>query len=242
MTTLTTAEGRTHISQQTALDALQDLFRLDDEDAGELILARHASPATPLSDGPPADPLLSCAGLIQAERLAERLAPLWVEAVYCAPERRAFQTAKIVADFINRPLRTIEALAEIDFDPNQAASGYRQRFALHPRWDSLPGFGDGKAFRRRIAQAIDAILAAHPARRVVVITHSSAINAYLSMLLAVPHDLFFAPDHASISVVRHQDDLYAVRSLNDTSHLSRAGLPDGATPPLTARSLPLTNR
>ena len=186
-----------------------------------LILARHARPATRFDGEPPADPLLSCEGLEQAERLAERLGSLWVDAVYTAPERRAFQTAKIIADFTQRPLRTLEALAEIDF-ADQFASGYRERFAAHPRWESLPGFADGKAFRRRIVQAIEAILAAHPARRVVVVTHGSAINAYLSMLLAVPRDLFFAPDHASISVVRHERDSYAVRSLNDTSHLAAA--------------------
>jgi hypothetical protein len=45
------------------------------------------------------------------------------------------------------------------------------------------------------------------------------INAFLSMLWDVPRDLFFAPDHASMSVVRAQGDLQAVRRLNDTSHL-----------------------
>jgi probable phosphoglycerate mutase len=223
------------------MDELEALFRLDGEDAGELLLVRHAREATHFNGETPADPLLSCEGLQQAERVAERLGNQWVQAVYTAPERRAFQTAKVVADCIGRPLRTIEALAEIDFDPERALPGAAARFARQPRWESLPGFAEGTQFRRRAIQAIDAIIAAHAARRAVVVTHASVINAYLSMLLGVPRDLFFAPEHASICVVRHQADTYALRSLNDTAHLAGGSL-GAAMAPLTARSLPLTNR
>jgi probable phosphoglycerate mutase len=242
MTLTTPPEHGRPASREVALAQLEQLFRLDDEDAGELLLIRHALPATGYHGEPPADPLLSCEGLEEAERLAERLHGLWIEAVYTAPERRAFQTARIVADFIDRPLHTIDALAEIGFDPARALPGQAQRFARHPRWESVPGFASGTVFRRRILQAVDSLLAAHPARRIAVVTHSTAINAYLSLLLAVPRDLFFAPDHASISIVRHQRDNYAVRSLNDTAHLAGGALLDGAMPALTARSLPLTNR
>jgi probable phosphoglycerate mutase len=237
----TAAEHVPSATRHDVMDELEALFRLDGEDAGELLLVRHAREAARFDAESPADPMLSCEGLQQAERLAERLGNQWIEAVYTAPERRAFQTAKIVADYIARPLRTIDALAEIDFDPAQAAPGAAQRFAQHPRWESLPGFANGVQFRRRAIQALDAIVAAHAARRAIVVTHASVINAYLSMLLGVPRDLFFAPDHASISVIRHQVDAYALRSLNDTAHLA-GGRPDAATPPLTARSLPLTNR
>jgi broad specificity phosphatase PhoE len=54
---------------------------------------------------------------------------------------------------------------------------------------------------------------------VVVVTHGSLINAYLSMVLDIPRDYFFEPDHASISTVRSHRDLYAVRAINDTAHL-----------------------
>jgi broad specificity phosphatase PhoE len=97
---------------------LDELFRLHDEDASELLLVRHAEPA-PLADDAEcqaADPFLSCTGLQQAERLAARLDCLWLQAVYTAPERRAFQTAKVVADMLQRPLHIIEGLADIDFE------------------------------------------------------------------------------------------------------------------------------
>ena len=41
-------------------------------------------------------------------------------------------------------------------------------------------------------------------------THSNLINAYLSVLLDIPRDVFFSPDHASISIVRFWDELGAL--------------------------------
>jgi broad specificity phosphatase PhoE len=245
---LTTTQAAKRPRQEDILEELDALFRLDDEAAGELLLVRHGRAAnTPLpwatGESSP-DPLLSCEGLSQAERLAGRLSSLWIEAVYAAPERRCFQTAKVIADVVQRPLEVVEGLADIGFDPAQAYEGgsYAGRFSLDPRWEALPGFAPGRAFRRGAVAAIEAVIAAHPARRSVVITHASVINAYLSMLLCIPRDQFFAPDHASISTVRHRDDRYGLRSLNDTSHLDVSDQLTSLPPAFTPRSLPLTNR
>jgi probable phosphoglycerate mutase len=229
---------------------LDDLFRLNEEDAAELLLVRHAEPA-PLADDtgcPAVDPFLSCAGLEQAELLATRLESLWLQGVYTAPERRAFQTAKVVADTLQRPLHMVAELADIDVEAiDGAEQGPRksiaERFVRQPRWDSIEGFQGSSEFRRRSVLAIERILAANPARRVAAITHSSVINAYLSMVLAIPRDMFFTPDYASISVVRQCGDLYALRGLNDTQHLAgtEAAWPSNRSV-LTLRSLPLTNR
>jgi probable phosphoglycerate mutase len=243
-----TREVADHATQSEIHEELDALFRLDDEDAGELLLLRHAEPATgpgPDSDAPAADPMLSCEGLRQAERLSDRLSSLWTDAIYAAPDRRCFQTAKVIADVLQRPLDIVTGLAGIGFDRDEAngdSRAYAARFSRDPRWESLPGFAPGKTFRRRAVAAIDGIIAAHSARRCVVVTHASVINAYLSMLLSIPRDQFFAPDHASLSIIRHRGDMYALRTLNDTSHLS---LPDqilGPQPAFTPRSLPLTNR
>ncbi|HLF76115.1 MAG TPA: histidine phosphatase family protein [Dehalococcoidia bacterium] len=214
------AHGRDRFAVQRQIE---ELFRLDDEEASELLLVRHAEPATRSANGhTTSDPLLSCTGLIQAERLAERLRFLWAETIFTAQERRAYQTAALISEATGRPLQTLDALRDIEFEYDGLAicgGSYSQRFASQPRWDALPGFAHGVEFRRRAIEAIESAIAAHPGRRVVVITHSSVINAFLSMLWDVPRDVFFAPDHASICVVRSQGDLQAIRTLNDTSHL-----------------------
>jgi probable phosphoglycerate mutase len=228
MKTMTAADEASR-ARRAAQEEIEQLFRLDDEEAAELLLVRHAEPA----DGAEAsgDPLLSCAGLEQAERLAHRLSDSWVECVVSAPERRAVQTARLVAEAAGRPLIIDERLREIDFVPPSKGRGcagergYARRFVEDPRWEAQPGFSSSHAFRRRVLVGMEEALAAHPGRRVVVVTHGSVINAYASMLLGIKRDMFFAPDHASITVVRQWRDLYAVRCLNDTAHLGGARSP-----------------
>lgn len=187
---------------------IEELFRLNDDHASELILVRHAEPALRGANGAPGDdPLLSCTGLAQAERLAERLRTLWVETIYTAPERRSHQTAAVLAKSTQRPIQTLEALGDIEFVYDQTwpaicQHSYSRRFQENPRWDAMPGFAPGGAFRRRAIEAIESVIGAHAGDRVIVVTHASVINAFLSILLDVPRDMFFAPDHASVNVVR----------------------------------------
>jgi broad specificity phosphatase PhoE len=214
---------RTAPTRQAIQDEIDGLLRIEAEDAGELLLVRHAEPAHTDT----ADPMLSCTGLDQAERLAARLDAAGFGAVYCAPERRAQQTARIVAGTSGRDLHVLDALADIEFDPARAPNAespvnYAEPFVQTPRWDALPGFECGKQFRRRAVQAIERILAINQARRIVVVTHTSVISAYVSMLLSIPADQFFAPEYTSVSVVRWRQGSYALRALNDSSHLSSA--------------------
>jgi probable phosphoglycerate mutase len=224
------ANLRSHYSEGSVLDRfaaqrqVEDLFRLADEGATELILVRHGEPASPNPNRLPTDdPMLSCTGLVQSERLAERLQPLWISSVYTAPERRAHQTAVVLSEATERPVITLGGLSDIEFEAQsvlkECRGSYGGLFIDRPRWDALPGFGEGSAFRRRAIETLESIVAAHPGERAIVVTHASVINAFLSMLLEVPRDMFFAPDHTSVNVVRASGDLQAVRVLNDTSHL-----------------------
>ena len=61
--------------------------------------------AVPLNEG----------GRVQAERLAGRLARERVTSVWASPLRRTVETAEPVARALGLPLRTDEALQEIDF-------------------------------------------------------------------------------------------------------------------------------
>lgn len=219
MTSLGEAPAVTH--PHAVLEALDELLRLDAEDAGELLLVRHARPAPTRAY----DPMLSCEGLAEAERLAERLSSTSLDAVYASPERRARQTGRLIAAAAAVELGTLDELTDVRFNPRQAClngtpEAQAQRFLELPRWDSLPGFEPSREFRRRVIQVIEGVLAAHEPGRVIIVTHSSVINAYLSMLLGVLADQFFAPRHASITTLRWGEGRHALQSLNDTAHLS----------------------
>lgn len=211
--------------------AFNRLFTLDQEDTCELILARHAEPdyAAASTGKQPWDPPLTEKGRFQAHRLALRLRRMEIDAVFTSTMRRAIETAAFVSAAKDLPMVRVHQLREVDFDPSavrKAGADIRQmqaelaiRFVNKPRWDSLPGFEPSHEFRTRVVQAVRGIVAHHPGQRVAVVTHGGVINAYLSMLLEIPKDMFFMPEHASMTVVRALGDLSSVQRINDFAHL-----------------------
>ena len=206
---------------------LAEVVSLEDEGAAEMMLVRHAETA---GFSYPVDELnrgarLSRTGVEQARRLADRLRSLWVEQIYFAPEQPTEETACIISDIIRRPAACIPDLRDIAFgsglsDAERGRGGsIAERFIANPRWDAIPGYEPSRSFRLRAILSMESLLARHPGRRIVVVTHGSLINAYLSMVLDIPRDYFFHPDYASVSTVRFHRDLYAVRALNDAAHL-----------------------
>jgi probable phosphoglycerate mutase len=217
-------------SPETLNEAFSRGFSLPSSETTELILVRHAEPDYPAAriSEDPWDPPLSERGRAQAMRLARRLKSLEVDAVYASTMRRAFETAAIVAAAQDLPVTHVYELREIGFDPaalthalrpDDRAADLAARFLASPHWDTPPGFEPSEEFRRRVAEATKAIAERHPGQRVVVVSHGGVINAYLSLRLGIQRDMFFMPEHTSISVMRVLEDLSALHSLNDHAHL-----------------------
>src|SRR2546429_3715059 len=80
----------------SAMRALRRAYLIGVEGVTEIWLVRHADAYDGLEDV--ADPPLSRVGVDQAERLARRLQPLEIRAVYSSPHQRARQTAEALTD------------------------------------------------------------------------------------------------------------------------------------------------
>jgi 2,3-bisphosphoglycerate-dependent phosphoglycerate mutase len=219
------------VDSATMVGTFENLFRLTCTETTEIIMVRHAEPDYNATNGTyePPDPPLTQRGGLQAARLAERLQDTQIDAVYSSTMRRAIETADVIAAAKNLPVIRTPQLREVAIgprvlnsgkeDPKELASQVLVRFLNNPRWDAIEGLEPSRPFRHRVVQAVEAIISRHPGERVVLVTHAGVINAYLSMVLDIPRDMFFLPEHASISVLRVLRDLYAVHKLNDYSHL-----------------------
>lgn len=216
----------------TIVGTFENLFRLNSTDTTELVMVRHAEPdyRSENGDDHAPDPPLTARGRSQAIRLAQRIRTTQVDAIYSSTMRRALETAAIVAAAKDLPIIRAPQLREVavgsrvlsngaDSDPQKLASQVLIRFLNNPRWDAINGLEPSREFRNRVVQAVDAIITRHPGQRVVLVTHAGVINAYLSMVLDIQRDMFFLPEHASISVLRVLRDLWAVQNINDFSHL-----------------------
>jgi len=100
-----------------------------------------------------------------------------------------------------------------------------------------PGGEAMAAVTRRVLPALDALLAAHPAGRVLVVSHVTPIKILLRhALLAPPVALWrMFLDVASVSEIDwYPDGTALVRSMNDTAHLTPAA--GGVSAPAGARA------
>lgn len=211
----------------------------------ELYIVRHAD-ALPDADevvnGGYDAQALSALGRQQAEALANRLRDLTLAAIYTSPIARAVQTAAPTAASHQLEIQPVEGLREIALgvlesdavsagSPEEIASLLRARLreiahiaVSTGSWESIPGTEPSALLRKRLTDALDDIIRAHPGERVMVVSHAGAINAYLAALLGLTRDYFFPTANTSISVIRALGERRMLFSLNDISHLMQAGL------------------
>lgn len=212
-------------------EAFRDLFALQGAETTEIVFVRHAEPdyRATARKGDPLDPPLTERGRCQTMRLAQRLRGMDIDAVYTSTMRRALETATVIAAAKDLPMVRTPQLRDIAVDaralngragdPQKLAAELVLRFLNNPRWDAMKGLEPSRQFRYRVVQAVEGITAHHPGKRVVLVTHAGVINAYFSTVLDIARDMFFLPEHSSISVLRVLRDLCAVQNLNDFSHL-----------------------
>jgi probable phosphoglycerate mutase len=174
---------------------------------------------------------LSEEGRFQAGRLAERLAPEKIRAVYCSPLGRTVETAEIIA----RPHR---------LSPSRR-DGLRE--ISHGRWEGLTRaevesrFGDeyasweadpftfaprdgesGVAVLARALPVIREIVVAHTGESVIVVSHKATLRIVLSSLLGFDARGYrdrLDQSPACLNVLDFKDPVRARLMLfNDTSH------------------------
>jgi probable phosphomutase (TIGR03848 family) len=141
---------------------------------------------------------LSDEGVKQAENAARRIAKLKrVAAIYSSPLERARETARAIARARRMPVRIERGLLEIDI--GQWAGRKLDDLRKRPEWDvvqrhpSAFRFPGGESFsemQARITGALARIVAQHPGRVIVAVSHADPIKAVVSHVLGVPLDLF----------------------------------------------------
>jgi alpha-ribazole phosphatase len=186
-----------------------------------LLLIRHAQPEDDARGRcyGRLDVGLSPAGEEVAERLAENLRGLVLDAVYSSPRRRAVQTA----ERLGAP-RVDERFGELDFGELEGRT-YEEVARAHPdlfrRWMQSPTqvrFPGGESWtdlRARVDAAVADVLASNAAS-VAVVTHGGVVRAVLARVLGLPDDRIFSFDvgYARVSVVDWFDSTAVVRVVN----------------------------
>ena len=205
--------------------------------ACELLLVRHGESA-PARDGEPfplvdghGDPELDPVGREQAERVADRLVPEPITAIYVSTLRRTAETAAPLAARLGLEPQVDPDLREVYLGEweggtfrKHVAEGHpvAQRMYAEQRWDVIPGAEPADAFAARVRAAIDRIATAHPDETVAVVSHGGVIGQVLSDASGSRGFAFTGSDNGAISHVVVTADRWVIRRYNDTAHLGLA--------------------
>jgi len=167
---------------------------------------------------------LSEAGREQARALAERLAPVPLDAVYASPLERCQETAAAVAGPRGLEVGALDDLGEVRY--GDWTGRELKELARQPLWKvvqatpSAARFPGGESIyemQARAVLALERLREAHPGQTVAVCSHADVIKAlaghYLGLHLDLCQRLVVSP--ASLTAVWFGPGPYLLR-LNDT--------------------------
>jgi probable phosphoglycerate mutase len=140
---------------------------------------------------------LSDAGREQARALAERLAPVPIDAVYSSPLERCQETAGAVAEPRGLKVDTLEDLGEVRYG---AWTGRELKelvkedlWRVVQRYPSGARFPDGESIYEmqvRAVSGVERLRAEHPGQTIAVCSHADVIKAVAAHYLGLHLDLF----------------------------------------------------
>lgn len=200
------------------------------------VLLRHGeTPLTPqkrFSGSGGSDPGLSEVGRGQAERVAEALAGRGsVREIVSSPLARCRETSGIVGARLGLDVRIEDGLRETDFGAwegltfGEARERYPEDLNAWLGSAEAEPTGGGESFAavaERVAAARDKLLAAHPGRTVLVVSHVTPIKTLVRLALGAPPESLFRMELSAASfseVAYYADGNASLRLLNETSHL-----------------------
>jgi len=138
---------------------------------------------------------LAPVGVDQAQRVAERIAPLAPNAVYTSPLERTRETANAIARAVGLRTRTARGLIECDFGDwtgKSLASLRRNRqWATVQHAPSMFRFPAGESFvemSQRMWDQLLVLVARHRGDTIVAVSHADPIKAAIAMALGAHLD------------------------------------------------------
>lgn len=198
-------------------------------DECEVLLIRHGRSADVVPGSPEsADPPLHVVGVDQATRLAARLEPKRIDAIYSSHLARARQTAQPLADQRGLDVAVFEDLEEVRLG-DWGNGEFRRRAAVRDpewvawsltgRWDGIPGAEGDDAFRARVAAVVDRLAAQHGGQTIAVVCHGGVIGAYLAHVFGIHRTAWLTVENTSISQIRLSPAGPVIVTANDCNHL-----------------------
>lgn len=169
-------------------------------------------------------------GKKQGQAIANRLMNSNIDFIYSSDLNRALDTAKIIAEKINKPLVINESLREINFGVWEGLTGIELRkdykeeqktWRKSPEKLILPGAESLEVLSERVMKWMNSILKENCGKDIAIVSHSATLKIMLLGLLDMPltHYKNFTFSNVGLSIVELRNYNNVLINLNDISHL-----------------------
>jgi len=174
---------------------------------------------------------LSKNGMNQAKNLKEKLNGDF-DYIYSSPLKRAYETARVVAEDTSKDVTVLKDIREINFGDwegltiNQIAEKYPEIFKV---WrtdkEEAPFVGGDASIRNAVNRALNCVIEViknHKGKKIVIVAHGGIIKATLIGLFKWDMSMYhkMALGNTCINTITFNDELKPVIvNINDVSHL-----------------------
>lgn len=189
---------------------------------------------------------LSAEGRDQAKRLAERLEPVKLKALYSSPLERCCETAEAIAAGRRLNIETVEALGEVRYGSWQGKT-YKslikkplwRTVQLMPSQARFPGGESLLELQTRGVDAVEELRGRHKTGAIAIVSHADMIKALVAHYLGLHLDLFqrIHIDTASLTAIAFHGAFPRVVKISDTGDYSSLA-PPVAPPRQNAKKKP----
>jgi len=177
------------------------------------------------------DVSLGTVGLVQAQKLRERLSGEKIDAIYSSPLKRAMVTAQTIAESHNLKVVSCPEIREIDFGKIEGLN-FKELNQLYPEVHRLwiekspqmayPGGESVIQLEARVASFTKRLKPHGPDDTILVVAHSGVLRTLICQLLEMDtrHRWSFRLDLASLNIVETYPGGSILTLLNDKTHLA----------------------
>ena len=177
------------------------------------------------------DPELMQEGLEQADLVAEECAKLGADVLIASPLKRTRQTAEAIARTTGLEITFDESWLELSFgtwDGKSIEEVQAEDPDVYQAWLNSSSFAppEGESYDQasvRIEEALEKLVAEHPGKKIIVVTHNGVIKTAAKIAVGGPSDAVFHMDVTPCSIssisIWPSDGLRALRSFNERGHL-----------------------
>lgn len=178
-------------------------------------------------------------GMMQAAKVAERLAGEKIAAIYASDLQRAFYTAEKIAEKHELTVLPMREFREISFGEWEGSSfssldtGAREqidKIFTDPANIEVPGGENFRQVQERAIRGVEMLVAKHPNETIAVVSHGAAIRTILCHALGMTLDHVWSirQDNTAVNCIAYYaadasmqgaSEAAIVELINDTHHL-----------------------